>query len=372
MRLALQNILHDRARFSATVLGVSFAAFLMLFQGSLLIGFLQASSRFIDASGFDIWITARGVQAFEFGAPLRADLRDLAAGVPGVVETARACMAFAVYRKPNGKQQVVALVGADPNIGNDFPIPESVEPRNQLTPESVVYDTSDRAVLETVSLPAQVEINGRRANIDREIRGFGGFLGVPTLFTSYNRATELLGYGPESGMYILARVGKQYSVSDVQENLKQRLPEVDVLTRGEFGRKSRWYWVVKTGAGSAILTAALLGFVIGLVVVSQTIYANTMEHIEEYATLKAIGAPRSFIARILVMESLICGLVGSIVGLVIVIPTAQYAKNLIPWIHTPWWLPLITVGISLVMCSLASFASVRRSLSVDPGRVFRA
>ena len=68
MNLAWQNILHDRARFLATLLGVSFAAFLMVFQGSLLVGFLQAASRLIDASDFDIWITARGVQAFEFGA----------------------------------------------------------------------------------------------------------------------------------------------------------------------------------------------------------------------------------------------------------------------------------------------------------------
>lgn len=372
MRLALQNILHDRARFSATVLGVSFAAFLMLFQGSLVIGFLQAASRFIDASDFDIWITARGVQAFEFGAPLRANLEDLASGVPGVVETGRACIAFAVYRKPDGKQQVVALVGADPNVGKRFPVPQLVEPRDQLTPESVVYDASDRAVLETGSLPVQIEINGKRANIDHEIHGFGGFLGVPALFTSYETAAQLLELGSDHSMYILARVGKHYSIDAVQRSLTQRLPEVDVLTHREFARKSRWYWVVKTGAGSAILTAAILGFLIGLVVVSQTVYANTMEHIEEYATLKAIGAPRGFIVRILIMEALICGLVGSILGLCIVIPAAEYAKALIPWIHTPWWLPIMTLAASLAMCCFASFASIRRSLTVDPGRVFRA
>ena len=99
MKLAWQNILHDRARFLATLLGVSFAAFLMVFQGSLLVGFLQAASRLIDASDFDIWITARGVQAFEFGAPVESRVREMAAGVPGVVETGRACVAFSVYRK---------------------------------------------------------------------------------------------------------------------------------------------------------------------------------------------------------------------------------------------------------------------------------
>lgn len=372
MRLAWQNIIHDRARFTATVLGVSFAAFLMVFQGSLLAGFLRAASRFIDASDFDIWITARGVQAFEFGAPIPARIRDLAAGVPGVEETSRACMAFAVFRKLDGKQQVVALVGADSNIGKNFPVPELAERAEDLSPESVIYDKSDRPVLETVSLPARVEINGQRANIDHEVTGYGGFLGVPALFTSYRNAARYLGFDTEEGMYILARVAKQYSVRGVQQGLRQRLPEADVLTREEFAHQSRWYWVVKTGAGSAILTAAVLGFFIGLVVVSQTIYANTMENIEEYATLKALGASRGFVARILIVESLICGTAGSILGLLGVIPALQYAKVLIPWIHTPWWLPMVTIALSLFMCCLAATASVRTSLAIDPGRVFRA
>src|SRR5258708_34287819 len=101
-------------------------------------------------------------------------------------------------------------------------------------------------------------------------------------------------------MYVLLRVSKEYSVSDVQKNLRQRLPEVDILTREEFAHKSRMYWVIKTGAGSAILTAAVLGFLIGLVVVSQTIYANTMENIEEYATLKLLGASQAFVASVVV------------------------------------------------------------------------
>lgn len=372
MKLAWQNIFHDRARFLATVLGVSFAVFLMVFQGSLLVGFLQAASRFIDASDFDIWITARGVQAFEFGATLEGRVREMAAGVPGVLETGRACMAFAVYRKPNGKQQVVALVGADSNLGKRFPVPELVETTESRSPDSILYDASDRNLIEVTSLPAEVEINGHRANIDHEIEGFGGFLGVPSLFTSYRNAAHYLGFGPEDGMYILLRVGKEYSVVDVQQDLRRRLPEVDVLTREEFAHKSRMYWVIKTGAGSAILTAAVLGFLIGLVVVSQTIYANTMENIEEYATLKALGASRVFVARVVLSESLICGAAGSILGLFAVVPAMNYARSLIPWIQTLWWLPLIVVGLSLLMCSLASVASVRSALTVDPGRVFRA
>ncbi|HEY4783184.1 MAG TPA: FtsX-like permease family protein, partial [Chthoniobacterales bacterium] len=100
--------------------------------------------------------------------------------------------------------------------------------------------------------------------------------------------------------------------------------------------------------------------------------ANTMENLEEYATLKALGASRVFVARVVLSQSLICGAAGSILGLFAVVPAMKYARSLIPWIHTPWWLPVIMVMLSLLMCSLASVASVRSALTVDPGRVFRA
>src|SRR5438094_3354782 len=277
MKLAWQNIIHDRARFSVTVLGVAFAVFLMVFQGSLLAGFLRAASRLIGARDSDIWITARGVQAFEFGTILESRVREMAAGVPGVMETDRVCMAFAVYRTPNGRQQVVALVGADPNVGKRFPIPDMPGWAAQVSPDAVLYDVSDRELIGVTALPAQVEVNRHRAVIERQIDGYGAFLGVPFLFTSYRNAARYIGFGPDQAMYILVRVDEAHPVSDVRQGLRQRLPEVDVLTRDEFAHKSRMYWTVKTGAGGAILTAAVLGFLIGLVVVSQTIYANTME-----------------------------------------------------------------------------------------------
>src|SRR5438105_14868912 len=134
MKLAWQNIIHDRLRLSVTVLWVCFAVFLMVCQGSVVAAFLRAASRLIDASDADIWITARGVQAFEFGTILESRVREMAAGVPGVSETGRVCMAFAVYRTPVGKQQVVALVGADPNVGKRFPVPDRPESSDQMSP----------------------------------------------------------------------------------------------------------------------------------------------------------------------------------------------------------------------------------------------
>jgi putative ABC transport system permease protein len=97
-----------------------------------------------------------------------------------------------------------------------------------------------------------------------------------------------------------------------------------------------------------------------------------MENIEEYATLKALGASQTFVARIVLSQALICGVLGSILGLVAAVPSIGYAKSLIPWIYAPWWLPAVMVVPSLLMCALASIASVSSALTVEPGRVFRA
>src|SRR5437879_6250060 len=193
MKLAWQNIIHDRARFSVTVLGVSFAVFLMVFQGSLLVGFLRAASRLIDASDSDLWITARGVQAFEFGTPIEGRVREMAAGVPGVLETSRVCMAFSVYRTPNGKQQVVALVGADRNVGERFPGSDGSGSTEGMSPDAVLYDVSDRDLIQVTAMPAEVEVNRHRARIERQINGYGAFLGVPFLLLRTEMQVDLWG-----------------------------------------------------------------------------------------------------------------------------------------------------------------------------------
>jgi len=52
-----------------------------------------------------------------------------------------------------------------------------------------------------------------------------------------------------------------------------------------------------TGAGLAVLTAALMGLVVGVAVVAQTICAATMDHVREYGTLKGVGATNGYYGR---------------------------------------------------------------------------
>src|SRR4029077_20839950 len=122
------------------------------------------------------------------------------------------------------------------------------------------------------------------------------------------------------------------SLTEVKKQLQNRLPGADIWTRDEFSRKAQLYWSSQTGAGSAILAAAFLGFFIGLAVVSQAIYATTMEHIEEFATLKALGATNWFVLRVIVAQAVACGIAGYLLGLLISTPVIHQVKSVIPWL----------------------------------------
>jgi putative ABC transport system permease protein len=267
----------------------------------------------------------------------------------------------------------VALIGADVSSGAQLPIPQVSGSRLGVTPEALVVDNSNVQMLDIpLRLPLQVEINDQRALVVGRTSGFSSFLGSPYVFTSYTDASRYLGLRPDETMFILVHVQPGYQVEEVKNELQARLPSVEVSTRDEFSRRAEFYWTSQTGAGGAILAAAVLGFFVGLTIVSQAIYSTTMEHLEEFATLKALGATPGYIVRVIVSQALLSGLAGYLLGVLITNPLIQAARPHIPWISTPWWLPAGVFLPSLAMCALASILSVKAAITVEPAKVFRA
>ena len=371
MRLALRNLLHDPTRFVVTSLGVAFAVFLMIFQGSLLIGFFRAAAKVIDATDSDLWIAPRGVVCFDFAATLDSRFREIAQGISGVESVNPISVTFVGYQVPDGQHRTVVLIGADPKVGLRFPLPYLPDSGGALEPESILVDETNVQELEIDTVPSAVEINGRRAHIAGIVHGFSSFLGSPYVFASYEDAARYSRLGRQTAAYLTVRVARGYDVAAVKDKLALELPEVDVWTQVQFEHRSQWYWLGKTGAGAAILTAAVLAFLIGLILVSQTIYATTMEHLEEFATLKALGASKRFTAKIVLTQAFVFCAAGGVVGVGCAIPVVKLAQSAVAWIYTPLWLVPVVLLPSLLMCMLASITSIRTALSVEPAKVFR-
>jgi putative ABC transport system permease protein len=201
-------------------------------------------------------------------------------------------------------------------------------------------------------------------------KGIRTFTTTPYVFTSLAQARAYLGTPPEKATYFLVRLAPNANVETVRGRLQTVLSDSKVLTPGEFRSRSRAFWLFGTGAGAALFAGALLGMIVGTVIVAQTLYSSTKDHLIEFATLRAIGASSRYIHKIILCQALLSAVIGFGVaagaGWVIVDATAESA---LPVLMTP----LMTMGLFLltvVMCVLSATFAIVQVIRIDPAVVF--
>src|SRR5262249_45078583 len=109
--------------------------------------------------------------------------------------------------------------------------------------------------------------------------------------------------GSHQATYLVARCHPAADPGKVAERLRRQFPEMAVLTRDEFARRTQMYWLTKTRAGLVLCFAALLGLLVGAVITSQTRYAATQAAARELTTLRALGIPRRRVIGLVLAQS---------------------------------------------------------------------
>ena len=114
----------------------------------------------------------------------------------------------------------------------------------------------------------------------------------------------------------------------------------------------------------------MLGVIVGTVIVAQTLYSSTKDHINEFATLRAIGSSGTYIHKVIVFQALLSAVIGfgiaSGIGWIIVRATADSA---LPVIMTPVLVAGLFV-LTVAMCVLSAIAAIVQVIRIDPAMVF--
>ena len=159
-------------------------------------------------------------------------------------------------------------------------------------------------------------------------------------------------------------------IQTVRNELRKRVPDLDVLTKAEFSKRSLDHWLFATGAGVALIGGAVLGLIVGTVIVAQTLYSSTKDHINEFATLRALGSSSGYIHRVILAQAALSAVLGYALGMIIaMIVVVMSEQTPLPIIMTPG-LATLLLGLTVAMCAISALSAIGKVMRIDPAVVF--
>lgn len=371
--IARKNLFHDKVRLAVALAGITFAVVLITVQVGVYLAFLANASVLIDHTEADIWITAHGLENFDFGRPFSEKKRYEVEEVPGVLWAEKYFLAFGYWKTPTGSQETVQMIGFNPEtlVGAPWDIVRG-NPQDVKYFNSIFYDEAETNRLGDVPIGGETEINNHRVRVVGITRGAKSFIQSPYIFTSFKNALNLSYVSKGNTVYILVKVAPGTSVEAVKQRLQETVKDVDVYTSREFSKKTRDYWMINTGTGVALLSIALMGVVIGTVIVANTIYTSTTEHLKEYGTLKAVGASNWHLYKIILEQAVINSVVGYGLGMFVSYWVIQAMKKGNLQVLLPWPVLAGVYVTTLLMCLGSSVLSIYKVTKIDPALVFKS
>lgn len=371
--VAVASLVHDRSKFASALAGVAFAATLMLMQGGIYLGFLKSSSDLITHGGGDIWVMGRGTQVLDYGEALSPSAQAAAMAHPCVDRARPLVFGWALVRKPTGALANLEVIGVDVDSGVAMPwsLREGV-PADLAAPMRVAVDAGDleRLQLPTRPLGARLEAGGTDVYVAAVTEKIRSFTLSPYVFASLDTARRLVGMADGRATFYLLDLADRSCAADVIK-VVQANPDLQAMTREDFAAMTQTFWVEGSGAGALLGLSAILGLVVGTVIVGQTLYSLTKDHHRELATLKAMGASgRQLSAFVLWQAALLAGLGGGLGATAALGLGALVEQSGLQVVLTA---KVLARGLAIVatMCAAASWWSVRRVLALDAGEVFK-
>lgn len=368
--LASRNLLQDRLRFAASLVGIVLSVVLVTVQIGLYFGFGRMVTTMIDHASTDLWIAAKGARYFEDLSLLSAGLQIRLSEINGVAQAAPVVVNFSAWMNPDGTMTPVVVVGADFTTGGLFPWNVIEGSANSLaTPGTVAIDRAYYNRLGVKDVGASTQIRGQPAKVGAITEGIRSFTTTPYIFSDIDTARSYIGLPASFVSYFLVSVKSGADTETVRRDIISSLSniaKVQVLTPDQFRDRSRSFWLFETGAGVALVAGAVLSIIVGTAIVVLTLYSSTKDHLYEFATLRAMGATKNYIYNVIIYQALLNGFIGfgiaALIGAALVHFTANTALQIVITIGLMVKILLLTIA----MCVASAIAAIIRVIRIDP------
>lgn len=373
LKLAYKLLVTDRTKFTALLGGITFAVFLMVFVTSMLIGVLNHSSSMVTNVGTPVWVMDPAVQNVATSIGLPDYVLDAVRSMQGVKDAVPFYSSGALVKLPDGTYQPATVIGLDDSslLGR----PQMIEGKIEdiyATDAFIAVKDADFPKLGKVTVGSEFELNDHRVVITgiAKVPLFSIF-GIPTLYTTYNRALEDVPNPRYTISYVLVEPKSANDISTIKRQVQAL--GYSALTMQEFKRKVSTFYLFSTGMGINIGLMTLISVVIGIVVSGQTFYTFVLENLERYGALKAIGTTSRELIGMILFQATFASLVGYGLGVGVCTAIIGLAKlRMASYVGMEMYTNLgAAFALVLIIAATSSYIGIRKVLQIEPFDIFR-
>jgi len=264
----------------------------------------------------------------------------------------------------------VVVIGTDVAAGGLSPwnVVEGTA-QSLTTPGTVAIDRSYYERLGVSGVGATAQIRGLPVTVGAATDGFRSFTTTPYVFSNLRSARAYIGLPASFASHFLVRLKPGADIEQTRQHIVSSISGIQALTPDQFREESRTFWLFRTGAGAALVAGAVLGIIVGTVIVAQTLYSSTKDHLYEFATLRAMGASNSYIFQVIICQALVNAIIGFAIAALIGAAIVHFtAKSALQVVITPYLIIALCV-VTIVMCIVSAITAISRVVRVDPAIV---
>ncbi|HVC94768.1 MAG TPA: FtsX-like permease family protein [Pirellulales bacterium] len=402
--LAWLNLLHDKTRALVAVAGVAFAVVLVLMQLGFYDSAKRTATQVYERLDFDVVMVSKKYLYFSKSGTFPRRRLIQALSDDDVKSVQPLYLGFNLWlnaRRGEGNakplRRLIFVIGQ--NLTDDVFKPsddahKDVQGKRQRLrpPGNVLMDQLSGAQFGDWKDNDELEIGGRHVHIADTFEMGMGFSADGDVIVGSETFQRLFPYrslnevslglvklkSPDKAAQVVARLRRLLQRDEGQgpppEDVDLRkLPtdDVEVFTRADIDAKDRDHWINKTSVGVIFELGVAVGFIVGTAIVYQVLSSDIANHIREYATLKAMGYSRGYLALVVLKQAWILALVGFVPGWILSwgLYTITSKVAHIQMVLT-WPLSLGVWAMTFVMCSLSGLAALRKVTSADPADLF--
>jgi len=373
LKLAYKLLVNDKAKFTALLVGNTFAVFGMMFATSMFSGVLYHSYSTVVNVGASMWIMDPAVQTTANSIGMPDYVLDAVRSMDGVKYAVPLYSGGALVKLADGTYQAVTVIGLDD--ASLFGRPELTEGAiEDIYAENgfVVVHDADFVKLGNPHIGSEFQLNDHRGTIVGIAKvSSSGLFGIPTLYTTFNRAIEYIPNPRYTTSYVLVEPKGPADVETIRQHV-QALGYL-ALTRQEFMHRIKNFYIYQTGMGTNILIMTAISFIVGLSISGQTFFTFILENLERFGALKAIGTRGSELVGMVLFQATFTALTGYGLGIGLCTFLIAMAK-----LRLPDYFAMITffnlgfaLAMVLVIAAVSGYVGARRVLRVEPFDIFR-